>query len=174
MNAANSEFASGMKHRSTFVQEEALMNQPGTENSVLTIGRGDGELLGDDEVGDEHEDEPGGEAGVEVALRPALEPPPGLRLAAHLPLTLSARVSQTYSSAETTENAHCLSESFKVFGELRRESHELCLFLLPSSSTILCLHGRREIEREEGWKARCCGVLVGFVVKVASFRAFCS
>lgn len=57
-------------------------HEPGTENS-LTVGGGDGELLRDDEVGEEHEEEAGGEAGVEVPLRPALDPPSGLRLAAH-------------------------------------------------------------------------------------------
>lgn len=59
---------------------------------MLTVGRGDGELLRDDEVCEEHDDEAGGEAGVEVALRPAFDPPPGLRLAAHVapsPLTSS-------------------------------------------------------------------------------------
>jgi hypothetical protein len=51
---------------------------------LITAGRGDGELPGDDEVGEQHEEEADGEADVEVALRPALEtPPPGLHLAAH-------------------------------------------------------------------------------------------
>ena len=38
---------------------------------VRTDGGGDGELLGDDEVGEEHEEEAGDEAQVEVPLRPA-------------------------------------------------------------------------------------------------------
>jgi hypothetical protein len=58
---------------------------------TITIGRSDGELPRDDEVGEEHEEEADDEAGVEMPLRPALEAsPPGLRLAAHRRLSSSS------------------------------------------------------------------------------------
>jgi hypothetical protein len=58
---------------------------------TITIGRSDGELPRDDEVGEEHEEEADDEAGVEIPLRPALEAsPPGLRLAAHRRLSSSS------------------------------------------------------------------------------------
>jgi hypothetical protein len=61
------------------------------EGWTITIGRSDGELPRDDEVGEEHDEEAGDEAGVEVPLRPALEAsPPGLRLAAHRRLSSSS------------------------------------------------------------------------------------
>jgi len=87
------------------VQEEPRkLHEPGTENSVLTVGRGDGELLRDDEVGEEDEEEAGGEAGVEVPLRPAPEPPPGLRLASHriIPLMKPLIVDAVRSSLQSS------------------------------------------------------------------------
>jgi hypothetical protein len=61
------------------------------EGWTITIGRSDGELPRDDEVGEEHEEEADDEAGVEIPLRPALEAsPPGLRLAAHRRLSSSS------------------------------------------------------------------------------------
>jgi hypothetical protein len=63
---------------------------------TITIGRSDGELPRDDEVGEEHEEEADDEAGVEMPLRPALEAsPPGLRLAAHRRLSSSSSSSSS-------------------------------------------------------------------------------
>jgi hypothetical protein len=64
---------------------------------TITIGRSDGELPRDDEVGEEHEEEADDEAGVEMPLRPALEAsPPGLRLAAHRRLSSSSAAALSY------------------------------------------------------------------------------
>ena len=45
------------------------------KNLSLTVGRGDGELLGDGEVGEEHEEEPQQEPDAEVLLRRACRCP---------------------------------------------------------------------------------------------------
>jgi hypothetical protein len=67
---------------------------------TITIGRSDGELPRDDEVGEEHEEEADDEAGVEMPLRPALEAsPPGLRLAAHRRLSSSSSSSSAAAAA---------------------------------------------------------------------------
>jgi hypothetical protein len=67
---------------------------------TITIGRSDGELPRDDEVGEEHEEEADDEAGVEMPLRPALEAsPPGLRLAAHRRLSSSSSSSAAAAAA---------------------------------------------------------------------------
>jgi hypothetical protein len=67
---------------------------------TITIGRSDGELPRDDEVGEEHEEEADDEAGVEMPLRPALEAsPPGLRLAAHRRLSSSSSSSSSAAAA---------------------------------------------------------------------------
>ena len=56
------------------------------KNLSLTVGRGDGELLGDGEVGEEHEEEPQQEPDAEVLLRRALHALDELpRIAPHLP-----------------------------------------------------------------------------------------
>ena len=62
---------------------------------MRTVGGGDGELLGDDDVGEEDEEEAGDEADVEVPLRPAHHPlPRHLRVvAAHRPLAASPLLS---------------------------------------------------------------------------------
>ena len=60
--------------------------QLGEQRTSLTVGRGDGELLGDGEVGEEHEEEPQQEPDAEVLLRRALHAPDELpRIAPHLP-----------------------------------------------------------------------------------------
>jgi hypothetical protein len=69
-------------------------NQTHARAIELTVGRRDRELLGDGEVGEEHEEEAEQEANAEVLLRGALHVPDDLpRVAAHLPSSPSSPAS---------------------------------------------------------------------------------